>query len=71
MAWMNVDIPLKSCTYHGDDSCRFVFDKGETEFKGIGSLKRDGGWLKFDKYYSASQFHKEHFSHFKLINHCR
>jgi hypothetical protein len=67
LPWLNVDISLKTCTYHGDDSCSFVFEKRGTEFKGLGTLRRDGGWLQFDRYYSASRFHKEHLNDFKLI----
>ncbi len=71
MAWMNIDLPLKSCTFHGADACRFVMDKGETSHKGVEDLRRDGGWMQFDRYLQAWYFYREHFGNFKFINHCK
>ncbi len=70
MPWLNVDIPLRSCTYHSDEGCRFVMDKSGTALKGIDEFKRDGGWMEFGSQLEARRFFKEHFGDFKLINHC-
>jgi hypothetical protein len=70
MPWLNVDIPLRSCTYHSDECCRFVMDKGETALKGIDELKRDGGWMEFGIQLEARKFFKEYLGNFNLINHC-
>ena len=70
MAWMNVDKPLKSCTYHSDEGCTYILKKGETSLKGVDELKRDGGWIEFSSYLEARKFYSEHFPSFKLINHC-
>ena len=70
MAWINIDKPLKTCTYHSEDSCRHVMDKGETPHKGLDALKRDGGWIEFSSYLEARKFYSDHFPSFKFINHC-
>ena len=67
MAWANIDIPTKSFTIHRDEGCRHVFEKDETPLKGLEELKRDGGWIQFEKHLEASQFHSEHFKQFKFI----
>ena len=43
---MNVDKPTKKCTAHVE-GCRYELAKKETLLKGIGYLKRDGGWMPF------------------------
>lgn len=45
--WVNVDRPTAKEMLHAEH-CRYVRDKHETELKGIGELKRDGGWLPFE-----------------------
>ena len=45
MFWVNVDKPTKTCTIH-NEGCQYILTS-ETPFKGIGELKRDGGWLSF------------------------
>lgn len=44
--WLNIDKPTRRCTMHVE-SCPYTNTKHETPLKGIGELKRDGGWLKF------------------------
>jgi hypothetical protein len=46
---VNVDKPLKTFTAHTSPECPFVqrYMK-ETPNKGVGSIKRDGGWFHFD-----------------------
>ena len=44
--WVNVDKPAAKATLHAD-RCRYVQSKHETATKGVGELKRDGGWLSF------------------------
>ncbi len=44
--WLNVDIVTKTATLHAL-GCTHEIDKRDTEYKGIGRLKRDGGWLGF------------------------
>lgn len=70
MVWANVDIPTKSFTIHRDAGCRHVFQKGETPFKGREELRRDGGWIEFEKYLEARGFYSEHFAEFKLVQCC-
>ncbi len=45
--WVNVDFTTKICTLHAP-SCIYEMNKAETNYKGIGQLKRDGGWLQFE-----------------------
>lgn len=45
-SWMNVDRHLKRCVLH-QAACRYAIGKHETPFKGVGRMKRDGGWLGF------------------------
>ncbi len=46
MFWVNVDEPdNRKCTIHREE-CRYVL-RSETPYKGIGRLKRDGGWFPF------------------------
>jgi len=71
MAWLNIDLPLKTCTYHGSKGCQFVFEKSETNFKGLEEIKRDGGWMEFSNLLAALRFHDENFHRFKFINHCQ
>ena len=70
MAWLNIDLPLETCTYHGGQGCPYVFEKSETNLKGLEDIKRDGGWKEFPNYLAAWRFHNENFGRFKFINHC-
>jgi len=44
--WLNVDVPTNTATLHADASpCADA--RRETDLKGRDSLKKDGGWLRF------------------------
>ena len=58
--WVNVDFPLKSCTLHRVE-CSYAMNRAETEYKGMGEMKRDGGWLHFANLFAAEQYCQEHF----------
>ena len=66
--WINIDIPTKKITVH--HKCTYTEKMKETSFKGIGTLKRDGGWLKVDSLKAAEQLFEEKYSHFSFVNHC-
>jgi len=70
MVWANIDIPTRTFTIHRDAGCRHVFEKGETPLKGLGELKRDGGWIQFEKFLQAHEFWFENFGGFKLVQCC-
>ncbi len=46
MYWLNIDRPTKRSVLH-TGGCRHAQAKHETLHKGVGQLKRDGGWLSF------------------------
>ena len=46
MAWMNVDKPTKKLTIHLSRNT-WVRRIRVTPWKGVGGLRRDGGWLVF------------------------
>ena len=46
-AWINIDRPTKVARVHRPGGCVYERNKAETPHKGVGSLKRDGGWLEF------------------------
>lgn len=70
VVWVNVDIPSKHFVFHSALSCNYVGKMEETPFKGIGRLKRDGGWLSFDDRRTALTTHVEKFEGYKVIEHC-
>ena len=70
MIWINIDKPLRKCTIHTNHNCGFLRRKHATPLKGIGELKRDGGWLEFDGIVLAKKYCKEKFPKFKVIEHC-
>ncbi|ESU31902.1 hypothetical protein G3A_14195 [Bacillus sp. 17376] len=43
--WLNVDIPTKKVTIHEDD-CPYI-PKGDSKYKKLNGLLRDGGWLNY------------------------
>ena len=57
--WVNLNRILKRCTIHIDPDCIYVINKRETQYKGIGKLKRNGGWIDFPDIESAQLFCKE------------
>ena len=69
MIWVNIDKPLKSCTIHASN-CTFVLKKQETKYKGVGKIKRDGGWLPFESLEDAYNFCREEYPDFTVSRHC-
>jgi hypothetical protein len=69
-AWLNIDIPSKVCTVHSILQCTYIERKKETPLKGIDSLRRDGGWLRFDNLEEANRFCRDQYSGYKLFVHC-
>ena len=53
--WVNVDKPTKKCTIHAE-GCQFERGKYETPLKGIGELRKDGGWLSFSSLEEAEGY---------------
>jgi hypothetical protein len=70
MVWVNIDIPLKSCTIHAELHCIFVEKKKDTPYKGIELLKRDGGWISFVDSEEANRYCQDQYPGYKLIVHC-
>ena len=70
MAWLNVDIPIKQCTYHSDEGCKYVFEKEETTNQGVGEIKRDGGWVHFESLMEANRYHDQKYPEFAFFQHC-
>jgi len=70
--WVNVDKPTKTCTIHTDGICEFERGKYETPYKGIGKLKRDGGWLHFSSREEAQEYYNRIWAStgYRLIIHC-
>ncbi len=68
--WINIDIPEKSCTVHSDPNCIYVVQKKESPFKGIETLRRDGGWLRFENMEDVTRFCLDQYLQFKRIDHC-
>jgi hypothetical protein len=57
MFWLNVDNPTKMWKLH-KESCRYG-EPHDTSLKGIGKMKQDGGWFKFDSYGEAYKFYQK------------
>ena len=57
MFWVSVDIPTKTCIMHTDD-CIYTKRMRETKLKGVGVLKRDGGWLSFGTFLQTEDYCK-------------
>ena len=53
--WLVVDYPTSKATAH-IAACRYTKERTETELKGVGSLREDGGWLLFSSLESAQAF---------------
>jgi hypothetical protein len=56
MVWVNIDKPTKKCTIHSNMRCQYVLRRSETPLKGIGEIKRDGGWLPFETMIEAENY---------------
>ena len=70
MVWTNFDIATKSLTIHQNAGCKHVFERSETPLKGLDELKRDGGWIQFEKYLQAHEFCTENFMDSRLVQCC-
>ena len=70
MAWLDVDIPIKLCTYHSDEGCKYVLEKEEMKHKGVGEIKKDGGWVHFESLMAANRYHDEKYPEFAFFQHC-
>jgi hypothetical protein len=68
--WANIDVTTKTFTVHGDRDCGSVSHIAETPYKGVDSLKRDGGWLSFGSRNAAMEEQRREFKNYKLIIHC-
>jgi hypothetical protein len=68
MFWVNVDKPTKKCTIH-KKNCTYVVKQRETTLKGIGKLKKDGGWFDFKTNNEAENYCRSNFSNYN-ISHC-
>ena len=69
--WVNVDFPLRSCTLHSF-GCIHEIKKADTAYKGIRTLKRDGGWLPFGSEAEAEAYCRAEFPDlaFKRCSRC-
>ena len=60
--WLNIDRPTRFAKLHRE-SCRFC--KPQDQFyKGVNSLKDNGGWFMFNAQEEAYAFYLENFSRF-------
>jgi hypothetical protein len=66
--WINIDIPTKKFTLH--KQCGYTEKIKETALKGVGSLKKDGGWLQVKSKSEAEILYDGGCAHFELVNHC-
>jgi len=71
MVWLNVDKPTKKCTLHTDSNCFYWQQKSETDYKGLGELKRDGGWLGFANAKQATLYYQSNYPEYHFIEHCK
>lgn len=70
MVWIEIDKPTKQITYHFKDDCADVQKKEETEYKGVGEIKKDGGWLEFSDLSEVIEYYKEKRPDFAIFQHC-
>jgi hypothetical protein len=70
MVWLNIDIPTRRCILHTDYGCPYWKKKKETQYKGLGNLKRDGGWMSFTDTREALFYYQGNFPGYELITHC-
>ncbi len=66
---MNIDKSMKKCTIHSDSNCSYVKNKQETEHKGVGEIRRDGGWLSFPNIREAKDYYLSKYDRYTLIEH--
>jgi hypothetical protein len=59
--WLNVDKPTKKCALHVK-GCVFEVEKQESKGKGIGKIKKDGGWLVFSSSEKARDYFQQNWA---------
>ncbi|RPF53329.1 hypothetical protein [Aquisalibacillus elongatus] len=67
--WVNIDVPTKCYTLHRE--CSYTNRMCETPYKGVGKLKRDGGWIRFRNEDIALKRQQEEYEQYELIIHCK
>lgn len=67
--WVNVDKPTRMCTIHGG-GCTYEENKSETPLKGVGQLRRDGGWLSFGTREDVEEYCRVNWKGFNVRRHC-
>lgn len=65
--WVNIDHPTKRFSLH--KVCIYTEKMAETPYKGVGVLKRDGGWLKLDNKEVAEKLYMSQYRDYAFINH--
>ncbi|WP_147535466.1 hypothetical protein [Bacillus marasmi] len=66
--WINIDHPTKRFSLH--KVCIYTDKMSETPYKGVGTLKRDGGWLQVKNLQAAEDFYADYYPHYEFVNHC-
>lgn len=66
--WVNIDIPTKTLTLH--QNCVYIDKMKESNFKGIGTIKRDGGWIKKNRLKEIRILHEEKYPDYTMKSHC-
>lgn len=54
--WVDVDLPTKTCTIHGNLDCLYTVEKKETGLKGLNELRTEGGWFSFEGPQAAEDY---------------
>lgn len=67
--WVNIDLPTKRYVLHKE--CTYTSRMCETPFKGVGKLKRDGGWIRFRNAEDAMKRLEKEYDHFECLIHCQ
>jgi hypothetical protein len=70
--WLNIDKPSKKCILH-TEGCTYETNKEATPNKGLGEIKRDGGWLSFSSRQETSAYFKHKWASrgYELSEGCR
>ena len=67
--WLNIDYPRCENVLHRP-GCRHEATKAETPYKGVGVLKRDGGWIALAGKVAVDRFLKQLSFGAKLCDDC-
>jgi hypothetical protein len=70
MVWIHVDIPTRQITYHYKDDCSYVEKMQETELKGVGEIRAEGGWLQFTDLSEVIEYYNTAYPDFAIFQHC-